>query len=660
MKPKKMKDDEIQGAVRAAIKDARDYIEEELQPRRIKAMRYENGEVDLKEHDGRSKVKATICRDVKRHIKPYLLRLFLASDRPVEFVPSGPDSADLAEQETEYANWKFRQNNGFKVLHDGIDDALTCITGIAKVYYDETENVEIEDFSGIDDNTFTMLAQNDDVEILEYGSEMANITGPQGLMQVRTHYGKLSVKKKDEGIKIVSVPPEEFFIDADARSIEDFFVVGHATNKRVGDLVDMGFKFDDVYGLDDESDNDEENARKPESADETEQPNDPAMRQVLVTEAYMRMDIEGTGIPKLYQFICGGTNYKVLSKELADDVPFADFHVDPLPHTFFGRSLIELVLDDQDAMTSLTRGMHDNVHMVNNPGYIYNERTVEVEDLENNEIGRLVANDGPVAGAYAELTTMPMAGAILPALQHYAQQIEDKTGVSRASAGLNAEALRSATATAVDATVQARDGQAEVIARHLAEGLKRLFRLVLKTSKKHVQAEEIIRLRGQFIPVQPGNWDTGLDMSVNVGLGTGQRDQQLVILQQLLGWQMQAMPMGMSDPLLMRNTVEDIIQHVGLHNIDRYFHAQPAQQQQPPQEQQSDPNAAFLQAEQMKVQQRAQEAEQKRVLDAQKLAMDDDFRRDKMNQDLFIKAAEQVQQPVPVQQVQQAQQMPRQ
>lgn len=639
MKPQKMTDDQIQNALRSAIEAARSYIEEELQPRRIKAMRYENGEVDLKEVDGRSKVKATICRDVKRHIKPYLMRLFLASDRPVEFIPSGPDSAELAEQETEYAAAKFRQNNGFRVLHDSFDDALTSITGIAKVYYDETENVEIEDFSGIDDNMFTLLAQDENVEVLEYGSEEAMMQTPQGPMPIRTHYGKLARKKKDEGIRIVTVPPEEFFIDADARSLDDFFVVGHATNKRVGDLIEMGFTWDDVYGLDYDSDNEEENARKPESADDEEQPDDPSMRQVLMTEAYMRMDIEGTGIPKLYQFICGGTKYKVLRKELADDVPFADFHCDPMPHTFFGRALVELVLDDQDAMTSLSRGMHDNIHMVNNPGYMYNERAVEVEDLQSNEIGRLVAVDGPVTGNYAELMTTPMAAAVLPAIQHYQQMIEDKTGISRASAGLNAEALRSATATAVDATVAAREGQAEVIARHLAEGLKRLFRLVLKISKKHVQSEEIIRLRGQYIPVHPSQWDTGLDMAVNVGLGTGQRDQQLMILQQLLGWQMQAMPMGMTDPMLMRNTVEDIIQHVGMHNIDRYFYAQPVQQQAPPQEQGSDPNAAFLQAEQMKVQQRAQEAEQKRVLEAQKLAMDDDFRRDEMAQKRALEAA---------------------
>lgn len=638
MKPKAMTDDEVESAVRSAIASARDYIEEKIQPRRLKATRYENGEVDLQDSEGRSKYVATVCRDAKRNIKPYLLRLFLASDRPVEFIPRGPDSAELAEQETEYANWKFAQNNGFKVLDSAIDDALTNITGVVKVYYDETENVEIEDFSGIPDDLFNMLAQDDSIEIIEHGTDMGVVQTPQGMMQAPVHYGKLAKRQKDEGIKIVSVPPEEFFIDAAARGLDDFYVVGHATEMRVGDLIEMGFDWDDVYGLDEDSDNEEANERQPDR-DDMEQPSDPAMKRVLVTEAYMRMDIEGTGVPRLYSFLCGGTNYKLLRKDLADDVPFADFHVDPIPHTFFGRAFVELLLNDQEGMTSLRRGMYDNVHMVNNPGYIYDERTIDIDALENNEIGRLVANDGPVMGAYAELVTQPMVMGVLPAIQDYAAEIENKTGVSRASAGLNAESLRNATATAVDATVQAREGQAEVIARHLAEGMKRLFRLVLKISKKHVNTEEVIRLRGKYIPVNPANWDTGLDMSVNVGLGTGQRDQKMMVLREVLGWQGQAMQMGMSDPMLMRNTVQDILHHVGIHNIDRYFYAQPAQQQpQPGQEQASDPNAAFLQAEQMKVQQRAQEAAEKGQRDFTKMQLDDDFRRDEMAQKRELEA----------------------
>jgi hypothetical protein len=61
------------------------------------------------------------------------------------------------------------------------------------------------------------------------------------------------------------------------------------------------------------------------------------------------------------------SNYKLLDFERVDEVPFAVFEVDPEPHTMYGRSLAELIMDDQDAATSIIRGVLDNVAMTNNP-----------------------------------------------------------------------------------------------------------------------------------------------------------------------------------------------------------------------------------------------------------------------------------------------------
>ena len=66
------------------------------------------------------------------------------------------------------------------------------------------------------------------------------------------------------------------------------------------------------------------------------------------------------------------------------------------------------------------------------------------------------------------------------------------------------------------------------------------------------------------------------------------------------------------------------------------------QMQQQAQEQQgqpADPNAAFLQAEQMKAQVKMQSDQMKMQLDAQKAAADDDLKRDQMAQDLLVDAA---------------------
>ena len=63
------------------------------------------------------------------------------------------------------------------------------------------------------------------------------------------------------------------------------------------------------------------------------------------------------------------------------------------------------------------------------------------------------------------------------------------------------------------------------------------------------------------------------------------------------------------------------------------------QQAQAQQAQGADPNAAFLQAEQMKAQTKMQADMAKLQLEQQKLAMEDDLKRDQMDQDLLVDAA---------------------
>ena len=98
-----------------------------------------------------------------------------------------------------------------------------------------------------------------------------------------------------------------------------------------------------------------------------------------------------------------------------------------------------------------------------------------------------------------------------------------------------------------------------------------------------------------------------------------------------------------------RNTLADQLAVSGIRNADRYFAPitpeiemqmlQMQQQAQAQQGQASDPNAAFLQAEQMKAQTKAQTDMAKLQLEMQKAAANDDLKRDQMAQDLLVNAA---------------------
>jgi len=666
---KPMDDSQIQALVKNAVDEARAWIESDIQPDRLVAQKYYSGEVDFPAEDGRSRIVATKCRDTIRALKPSIMRTFLQT-KSVEFLPRGDDDAQNAELATEYVHLKLEQNNFYRVFGDVFHDAAVKKIGVAKAYYEEAETSKIHDFSNLSPEEFTLIVMQDHVEVVEHTE---NEDG--------THDVKLSVTDVNGDIKVCSVPPEEFFVDSEARSLDDFYVCGHATEMRAGDLVEMGFKLDEVAFLGVDGDNEEEQERRGYTNDDNEGKDDISMRKVLVTEAYMRMDVEGTGRPVLYYFLCGGPAYKVLAKEPVEDVPFAVFEIDPEPHTFFGRSLVELIKGDQDVATSLLRSVIDNVAMTNVPRVAFDQDMVNTDDLLNNEIGAVIRTKGSPGDKLMPFQVPFTAGTTLPALQYFDMQVENKTGVSRASTGMDPDALQSTTAAGVNATIQAAQGQAEVIARNLAEGgMKRLAKLVLRLAINHCSDMEQMRVNGAAIQIQPGTWDASMDLSVNVGLGTGQQEQKAQTLMQALQWQQMLWQMGggpqngLVSMTQIRNTVADLLKLGGIPNDDRYFLPmdpqreqqllQQAAQAQQGQQQGGNPIAEAemirAQAKQVEVQTKAQLDREKMRIDAMAKAEEADRKRDQMDQDLLIEAAKQSAQPVPVGTIQQMQQRPRQ
>jgi len=662
MKPKKLKDYEIENIISNAVDEAVDFVESEISPERVKAQRYFDGQVDIGYEQGRSKVVSTKVRDIIRAIKPSLMRIFLSTDKAVEYVPKGPEDFANAEQATSYMHWKFQEMGGYKILNDAFHDALVKKQGIVKVYWENYQEGKTFTYENLNDDEFALIVNEDDIEVIEH-SESVEVTIDQMGMEIenKNHSIKI-VKQFDKGkLCVESVPPEEFFIDRNARNLDDAYVVAHRTEMRVGDLVTMGFDFDEVVDLgglsnDDAITDEEEFARRGYTTDrEEEDYSDPSMKMVLVTEAYMKMDIEGAGVPMMYKFILGGNSYKLLDYEACDGIPFAVFECDPEPHAFYGRSVADLIMNDQDAATAMMRSVLDNVALTNNPQLAVIEDVVNMDDVLNNEIGAIVRMKQ--MGAVQPLAVPFIAGTTLPALQYLDDQIEQKTGVSRASLGLDPDALQNTTATAVAQTVQAAAGQVEVIARNFAEGgMKQLFKLMLHEVIKNENDETHMRLNGQFIPVDPRVWNTNMDLMINVGLGTGKEDMKMASLNQALQMQIQIYQgYGPNNGLVtltqIRNTMADILALGGVRNSDRYFMPmtpeyeqmlmQQAQQaQQAMAQQQTDPNQAYLQAEQMKAQTKMQTDMMRAQLDAQKAVAQDDLARDKMDQDLIIKGAE--------------------
>jgi len=691
----KMSQQDIQSAIKTAIQSAIDYVDSDIADQRERAQSYFDGNVDLEHEDGRSRVVSTKVRDVVRGAKPSLMRIFMSNNKFVEFTPKGPEDVANAEQATAYTHWVFNKVGGYNVLSNAIHDSLVKKVGIVKVWWNQETIAKTYTYENLSDQEVQVLVNKEGVEVVEHRQEIEMEMDEFGLDVERNVHSMVITHKYEEGEMVIEgIPPEEFFIDGSAKSIDDAYICCHRSEKRAGDLVAMGIDQDVVDNLNG-SDNDSliGNVEKiqrfgDEVQDDESVENDPSMRLVLVTEAYLRIDAEGDGIPTLHKFLCGGTDYEVLEMEPWDKAPFADFHVDPEPHAFYGRSLAELVINDQDTTTSVLRGILDNVALVNTPRLEVNEDLVEMDDVLNNEIGAIIRSEQ--IGSINPLTVPFVAGSTLPALQYLDMLVEEKTGISKMSMGLNPDMLQNTSATAAALTAQAGAGQVEVMARNLAEGTKRLFQLMLHVAVKNSPDEQMMRLNGQFVPVDPAIWDSSMDMEINVGLGTGQEDAKAAALMQTFQtqqqiWQTYGPQNGLVSMTQMRNTLSDTLALSGFNNADRYYApmddateqqlmAQMAEQAaQAAQGQQGDQVAeamitseqikaqAKMQGDQMRLQGKMQGDQIKMQADMQvkaaqmqskqgqelaelqlkyrELQTSDDLERDQMNQDLLVEAA---------------------
>ena len=656
---KKMDDDEVQSIVKDALDSAISFVESEIAEDRIKSQRYFEGEVDIGQEDGRSKIVATKVRDTIRAIKPSLMRVFLSSENPVEYVPTSQEDVAGAEQATKYAHWKFQQLDGYRLLNDAIHDALVKKTGVIKIWWEDNKEAEIHSYTNVTEEEMLAIVNDENVTVLEHSTEVEIEMNEMGIeIEVPMHSLKISYEKRTGNLQMESVPPEEFIVDRNAKSVDDAFIVAHRTEMRVSDLVQMGYDFEEISNLsglssDDTYTDSEAFERKGYEQDEEEHMADPSMKKVSVTEAYMKIDKEGTGVAIMYKLLLAGGDDKLLECEPYGEVPFAVFEVDPEPHTFFGRSIADLLMNDQDSSTAMLRGMMDNVALTNSPRQGYVQGQVNVDDLMNNEIGGLVRMKSPQA--LVDIATPFVAGQVLTAMQYMDDAVEAKSGVSRASMGLDPDALQNTSATAARLQAQQGSAQIEVMARNIAEGgMKRLFKLLLHLMVENSCEETMMRLHGQFQPVDPRTWNTNMDMSVNVGVGTGQEGERHAALSQALQMQMQIWSQygngnGLVTMTGIRNTLGDMLALQGVRNIDRYFNPitpeieqmliQQQQQQAQENPQMSD-GEALVQAEQYKADKKAEMDMLKAQIDAQKAIAIDDRERDKLDQDLIIKAAE--------------------
>lgn len=651
-----MSEEELQRIVAGELDDSQAYIDDVISPLRAEAGQYYKGEPFGNEEEGRSQVVSMDVRDTIQSIMPSIMKVFFGSSKVVEYAPNSAEDIDAAEQATDYVNYCLtRDNNLFIHAYAMFKDALTRKNGFGKVWWDETENVETYEIEGIDENGYMVLMSDPEVELREVEVEYSQqeIMTPEGIttiVETPIYSAKVVRKTKEGRLNVAALPPEEFLAGRRTKSMTDFDFLGHRRYMTVSELVKMGYEQDEVENLgfetqDDFDGNQETFDRNPQATILGAGRTDVASRKVLYIEGYLYVDKDGDGIAELRKVCVGGTAYKILHDEAVDDHPFFDFCPDPEPHTFFGMSIADVVMDIQRIKSSIMRNTLDSLAQSIYPRMGVVEGQANLEDVLNTEVGGVIRMKSP--GAVQPFVTPNVSQAAFPMLQYMDEIKESRTGISKASAGLDPNALSNSTATAVNATVTAAQQHIELICRIFAEtGFKTLMAKALKLLVKNQDKPRIVRLRNKFVPIDPRVWDANMDVVVNVALGTGSDQQRMGFLNVIAQKQeMLLQQLGpMNNPIVSLNnyynTLEQMLAVAGFKDVSQFFenpqNFQPPQPTPPPPSPEQILAQVQAQSIQADIQKKAAELELKR----QEMMLVDDRERDKLDADVLLKAAE--------------------
>ena len=593
MAKEKITDEELITRIRSEVTGSLGYMGDTISQQREQAMSYYYGLPFGNEVDGRSQYVDSTVQDTIEWIKPSLMRVFASGDEMVKFTPHGPEDVPMAKQATDYVNYVFTKDNpGWEILYSWFTDALLSKNGIVKVWWEEYEEEQREEYHNLDEVSLMALISDDNVEVIEH-TEVT--TGDQP-------YHDLVIKRKDyDGrIKIENVPPSEFLIARESKNIQDSRFVCHRVLKTLSELremypdenldpEDLGGGGEDMTAFSSERlerYNFDKSATYWEGWGDAEFGEEEGLRTYWLYESFLRTDYDDDGITELRK-ICSVGN-KILANEEIDKIPFVSITPVKIPHKFFGLSVADLVMDLQLMKSTLMRNLMDNMYNQNFGRYAVLEGQANLDDLLTQRPGGVVRVKSPQA-------VTPLA---TPALEPYSFQMleyldgvrEARAGVSKMSQGLDENALTShTTATAVNAVMGAAQSRVELIARNFAEtGVKDLMICIYELLHKHQDKERMIMLRNEWVPVRPDVWRDKYDCTVSVALGSGNKDQQMMHLSQMLSFAGEAMKGGL--PIVsmqnMYNLGASLVKAMGFQNVSDYL-TDPSQM--PPQQEEQDP-----------------------------------------------------------------------
>lgn len=520
----------------------------------------------------RSTVVSSDVADVVEWMLPSLVRMFTQGKLVAHFDSDRSEYDDEAEQKTHLANYVFtKQHSATRILHDMFKDALLQYTGVVKVFWDDVEHVTETEYIGLSEQEFAALSQKEDIDLLEV-EQFVDEAG-------QVYFDVVKAKKTSKGkVACENIPPNEFVISVNARDFTDPTFIGHRSPKRRSELLQMGFNKKLVDSLSSEnldhldrsaSDFDFYRNGRIDDNPSSHGPND----LIYLGEYYIRVDVDGDGITELWRVFFAGD--RILDKEKVDQHPFCVCIPVPMPHSAIGSCPAEQVAPLQYRKSVLIRQMLDNIYNTNYPRLIHSN-AVDLDDLLTPRPGGAVSVDSSVAdvaGHVHPIVLPTMIEPIMAAIEYTDAEREIRTGMTRYSQGLDGDSLNK-TATGFKGIMDASQQRLGLIARLFADtGVKRIFERIVYLLAKHQDSAMHIKVLGEPQEIDPSSWQDGSGCTINVGLGSGDRQEKIFNLNNILQVQ-ERLSLSQSvlvDQKKMYNTLEKLIDEVGLKDANEYF-----------------------------------------------------------------------------------------
>lgn len=581
------------------------------------------------EEEGRSQAISSDVWDVVEGMTPTVVEPFVSSSDLVQFNAQGKEDEAAAKQESDYVNYIVTQrNDAFIQFLAWAKAGLLLKNGIVKFWWDYTRAVTIETYRGISLDVLTLFMQDPDIEVIaatpnpdegqsiadpirqEYAQDRAEQPqpgpqpgaappqgGPQpapqrsqpipGTPQPAEQSGppqdgmtldvKIRVSRKEGYARYEVIPPEEFLIIGKSPNPQKASFVQHRTLMTISDLREMGYDVpDDISDEGSDPLMDQVYAARHRAVNDSMRPafdgsGDPSMKEVWFKESYCYVDVDGDGIAELRKVCMVGS--ELLASDETEEIPFAAWTPSQQLFQFDGRCPADEAIEVQDNKTTLLRQNSDNIFTINN-NRVFAGPSVNLDDLLDNQIAGVVRTTGqaPIDHQVMSLPITPLGAVIAPFIEYWDSIKENRTGFTRYNQGADDSTGTQKTLGEIQIVAGAGSKRVGLVIRSLAEqGMKPLMLGMHNLLRRHATKADTVRLRGQWVTIDPRTWRQREDMTVSVGLGTMDKQTELTTQQEILKMQAGLAPAGIVTPKNQYNAASKFVELTGEKDTDKYF-----------------------------------------------------------------------------------------